>query len=155
GNDIHSPPVEHQRVAAGNLDDWGASLGLLPPEKILVIDPERGRFWFRTPPASAVWVPVYHYGFSGDIGAGTYDRRDSIETNGVISFPNGGDTEPGPVPFTVPAAPVSGVFQFTDSKTYLASGDITGITAATLQAADFQRPYIKRITGGPLEWVFK
>jgi hypothetical protein len=155
GNDIHSAPIEHQRVASGNLDDWGASLGLLPPEKTLVIDPERGRFWFRTPPTSNVWVRVYHYGFSGGTGAGTYDRRDSIKTDGVISLFNGGDTQPGPVSFAVPTAPVSGVFQFTDSKTYLASGDITGIKVATLQAADFQRPYIKRIAGGPVEWVFK
>jgi hypothetical protein len=155
GNDIHSPPVEHQRIAAGNLEDWGASLGLLPPEKTLVIDPERGRFWFPTPPTSHVWVPVYHYGFSGNLSAGTYDRRDSIETDGVITFPNGGDADPGPVPFTVPPPPVSGVFQFKDSKTYLPGGDITGIKSATLQAANFERPYVKRIAGGSVEWVFK
>ncbi|MGH9895853.1 MAG: hypothetical protein ACREA0_28480, partial [bacterium] len=46
---LHSgePTVEHQRILAGNLEDWGASLGLLPPEKVLVIDPERGRFLLR------------------------------------------------------------------------------------------------------------
>src|SRR5262249_56173226 len=64
GSSIKSRPIEHQKIVAGNLEDWGASLGLLPAEKILVIDPERGRFWFPQAPSELVWVPIYHYGFS-------------------------------------------------------------------------------------------
>lgn len=45
GLDIRAPAIEHQQIAAANLEDWGASLGMLSPEKILVVDPERGRFW--------------------------------------------------------------------------------------------------------------
>ena len=105
GPQIGSPTIEHQRIAAGNLSDWGVSLGMLPANKVVVIDPERGRFWFRTPPPpDNVWVPLYHYGFSGDIGAGTYDRRDSIETANRTLIPNGGDGQPGPVPMVVPTA---------------------------------------------------
>ena len=33
GIDKDSSPIEHQKIAAGNLEDWGASLGLLPSGK--------------------------------------------------------------------------------------------------------------------------
>ncbi|HWP41606.1 MAG TPA: hypothetical protein VNO14_00125, partial [Blastocatellia bacterium] len=150
-----SLPIEHQKIAAGNLEDWGASLGLLPAEKILVIDPEHGRFLFREPPANNVWVPLYHYGFSANIGAGTYDRRGHIIIGGVTSISNGGDNQPGSVPMSVPPAPLSGVFQFDDSKTYLPDADISGIENLTLQAGNFERPYIKRVVTGVTEWVFE
>jgi hypothetical protein len=145
GRDIAAPTIEHQRIAAGNLEDWGASLGMLSSEKTLVIDPERGRFWFPTPPPPEnVWVPVYHYSFSDRIGAGTYDRRDTIVTQ--------------PVPMNVPplpSPPLSGVLQFKDSKTYLPDGDITGIDKVTFQAANFQRPYIKRVVPAGTEWCLR
>jgi hypothetical protein len=155
GSSINSLPIEHQRIAAGNLEDWGASLGQLPAEKILVIDPERGRFWFRTLPEELVWVPVYHHGFSGNIGAGTYDRRNTVETANVISIPNGGDTQPGPIAVSVPPPPLFGVVQFDDNKTYLPDEDFVGIETLTIQAANFRRPYIKRIVAGGTEWVFE
>jgi hypothetical protein len=155
GADIRSLSIEHQRIAAGNLEDWGASLGLLPPGKVLVIDPDRGRLWFRTSPSEKVWAPVYHYGFSGNIGAGTYDRRATVVTNDVIAVANGGDSETGPVTMNVPPPPLSGVFQFDDNKTYLPDDDTTGIEALTYQAANFRRPYIKRVVGAGSEWVFE
>jgi hypothetical protein len=155
GADITSAAIEHQRIAAGNLEDWGASLGLLPAEKELVIDPERGRFWFRTPPSENVWVPVYHYGFSGSIGAGTYDRRSSILTANVTPIPNGGTGDPGPVVWSIPPSPLAGVLQFDDSKTYLPDADLTDVDELTLQAANFRRPYLKRIAGAQAEWVFR
>jgi hypothetical protein len=154
GADMGAAPLPPPRIAAGNLADWGASLGTLPPEKTLVIDPQLGRFRFLVPPVEHVWVPVYYYGFSGNIGAGTYDKRDALVTANVTAIPNGGSTDPGPVVPNVPSAPVAGVFEFEDSKTYLASGDITGIERLTLQAADFERPYVKRITPAGAEWVF-
>ncbi|MEO7653854.1 MAG: hypothetical protein ABIZ80_25640 [Bryobacteraceae bacterium] len=153
GPDSFSPSIEHQRIASGNLDDWGASLGLLPPEKTLVIDPERGRFWFRSVPADHVWAPVYHYGFSGNIGAGTYDRRATVATEGVVSFPNSA-ADPGPVTANMPPAPQLGVFQFDTNKTYLPDADIDAIESATFQAANFRRPYIKRIVPSGTEWIF-
>ena len=152
---IGSPTIEHQQIASGNLGDWGASLGMLPADKVLVIDPELGRFWFPAPPAENVWVPLYHYGFSGNIGAGTYDRRDSIETANVTLIPNGGDGQPGPVPMVVPTGPLSGVFQFDSNKTYLPDADVTGIENVTFQAANFLRPYINRVVTGGTEWVFQ
>jgi hypothetical protein len=155
GQDIGSPTIEHQRIAAGNLEDWGASLGMLPSDKTLVIDPERGRFWFRSPPTQNVWVPLYHYGFSGNIGAGSYDRRTNIVTGNVTLIPNGGDSDPGPVPLNIPAPPVSGVFQFSDNKTYLPDHDIIGVGQLTYQAANFKRPYVRRVAAGGTEWIFE
>jgi hypothetical protein len=153
GPDTSSLSIEHQRIAAGDLQDWGASLGMLTPEKILVIDPERGRLWFRTAPTDQVWVPVYHYGFSADIGAGTYDRRAFVLTSNVVEMPNGGNAAPGPIPATFPT-PRAGVFQFDDDKTYLPDSDIAGITSVTYQAANFKRPYIKRVVPAGTEWIF-
>jgi len=155
GPNIDSPTIEHQLIAAGNLEDWGASLGLLPPEKELVIDPERGRFWFRAQPAVNVWTPLYHYGFSGDIGAGIYDRRDTIDAGDVIPVPNGGDGDPGPVPLNVPTPPLLRTLQFEDNKTYTTESDFTGIDKFVLQAANFRRPYIKRIMPLGTEWIFQ
>jgi hypothetical protein len=159
GPDINAPAIEHQQIAAGNLEDWGASLGMFSAEKILVIDPERGRFWFPTQPAENVWVPVYHYGFSGIIGAGTYDRYDSIAPPDVppipTSIPNGGNSNPGSVAMDISLLTPAGVFQFEDSKTYQPNGDVTGIDKLSLQAANFERPYVKRrLAPAGTEWVF-
>jgi hypothetical protein len=148
--------VEHQRIASANLADWGASLGMLPLEKTLAIDPERGRFWFPTAPTDTdmVWVPIYHYGLSGNIGAGTYDRRNTIviNMNRVTDIP--GSNDPGPIDWTV-SSPPTGIFQFNDSKTYLPNGDIVNVNQLILQASNFQRPYLKRIVPGGIEWVFQ
>jgi hypothetical protein len=154
GPDINAPAIEHQQIAAGNLEDWGASLGMLSSEKILVIDPERGRFWFPTsPPPKNVWVPVYHYGFSGNIGAGAYDRRDTIASE-KKAIPTGGNNDPGPVAMNVSLLMPAGVFEFEDSKTYQPNGDVTGIDKLSLQAANIERPYVKRRTPTDTEWVF-
>ena len=159
-------PIPHQRIVPGNLADWGASLvdedaglSLLSSEKRLVIDPERGRFWFPSPPGDnvPVWVPIYHYGLAGNIGAGTYDRRASLEAN-ISAISTGDINDPGPIAWTVPSlAPpleVNG-FQFEDSKTYQPSGDLTlGIDRVTFQAANLQRPYVQRSGPDVTEWVF-
>ena len=99
-------------------------------------------------------MPLYHYGFSGNIGAGTYDRRGSIVVGKVTHIPDGGDSQPGPVQMTLPTPPLSGLFQFDDSKTYLPDADIAGVENLTLQADSFERPYIKREVTGGTEWVF-
>jgi hypothetical protein len=156
GPNINAPAIAHQQIAAGNLEDWGASLGMLSSEKMLVIDPERGRFWFPTQPTENVWVPVYHYGFSGGIGAGTYDRHDTIAAPNVppMSISNGGNDNPGPVAMDVSLLMPAGVFEFEDSKTYQPNGDVTGIAKLSLQAANTERPYVQRQTPTGTEWVF-
>lgn len=158
GDHKESPSVEHQAIIAGNLEDWGASLGALASGKELVINPELGRFWFLAAPTEneKVWVPIYHYGFPANIGAGSYDRREAIKKKDE-TFTNGGDTNPGPVEMEVPPSPVKGVHEFSDSKTYSPNGDVIGIDNATFQAGNFERPYVKRIVAADnerMEWVF-
>lgn len=165
GDHKESLPVEHQAIIAGNLGDWGASLGELASEKELVIDPENGRFWFLTAPTEdeKVWVPVYHYGFPANIGAGSYDRRETIKKKDE-PFPmkdepilSDGDSNPGPVSVEVPPPPLKGVYEIADSKTYRLKGDIIGIDNVTFQAGNFERPYVKRIVAADnerVEWVF-
>ena len=68
------PTVEHQQILAGNLEDWGASLGCCQ-RKRSCHRPRRGRFLLRSRATlENVLVPLYHYGFSGTIGAGVYDQ---------------------------------------------------------------------------------
>jgi hypothetical protein len=155
GPEITAPAIAHQQIAAGNLEDWGASLGTLPSETLLVIDPERGRFWFPTQPTDKVWVPLYHYGFLGQIGAGTYDRRRTLTTSSAPPVPiaNGGDNTPGPVELDVSLLIPTGVFEFGDSKTYQPNGDVLDIDKLSLQAANAERPYVQRRTQTGREWV--
>ena len=160
--DSHSgkPTFGHQQILAGNLEDWGASLGLLPPEKVLVLDPERGWFLLRAlGEAEKVFVPRYHYGFSGLIGAGAYDRRLSVAVEGVTDFGGGArdadghELDPGPIAgFSIPN---DGIHQFINNKTYLPEGNVTDIHDLTIQAANFQRPYVKSIPLSGTEWIFQ
>ena len=59
--------------------------------------------------------PHYYYGFSSEVGAGTYDRSQSVLQEGVIDF-DGGLDQPGPV--TGFSLPSTGAHQFINSKTY-------------------------------------
>src|SRR5262249_36101015 len=139
---------------------WGASLGLLPTEKDLVIDPERGRFLVRAPgEAEKIFVPLYHHGFSGPIGAGTYDRRLSVAVEGVTDFGGGAPGPEGPEPAPGPIAgfpiPNEGIHQFINNKTYLPEGNVADIHDLTIHAANFRRPYVKAIPASGTEWIFQ
>lgn len=85
---------------------------------------------------------MYHYGFSGIIGAGVYDRRNTIASENVTAIPTGGNNDRGPVAMNVSLLTPAGVFQFEDSKTYWPNGDVTGIDKLSLQAANIERPYV-------------
>lgn len=60
-----------ERIIPADLSDWQYR----PPQGKVAIDPVLGRIVFplRQLPKTGVWVS-YHYGFSGDIGGGEYDR---------------------------------------------------------------------------------
>lgn len=160
--------IPHQKIVAANLTDWGASLvdadqglSLLSPEKKVVIDPERGRFWFPFPSdedpinPESVWLPIYHYGLAGNVGAGTYERRDALKTNLEAISPENSDKNPGPLAWTVPSFIEGEGFEFKDSKTYESSDNLMlGVDGITLQSANFQRPYVRRRGTGVTEWVF-
>lgn len=124
--------VSVENTTAGNLSIW-----LVNTDKALVIDPERGRFRFTTAPDSELIVyGSYHYGFSGNIGAGTYTRSciGSLVANQVKS---GGGA------ITATDLLNDGVLQISDNKTYGPVSDKLSIRNLTLYAGNQQRPYIR------------
>ena len=130
--------VPREQIVAGNLSNWSASA----PGKRLVIDAERGRFLFLDGGVGDVTVS-YHYGFSGKIGAGTYDRRHVDETTPTSGVPPGGG------PLLEPMISDDGITQINDSATYGPISDKSSIEKATLQAANQQRPYLRLAS----DWV--
>jgi hypothetical protein len=131
--------VPAEQIVAGNLSDWSAA----PPGKALVIDPEHGRFkLLGGPPAGALSV-TYHYGFSGTIGAGAYDRRDDLVAAPAASLVGGGGA------IATADIPLSGSLEIPDSATYSPVASRFGIGDLVVQGANFQRPYL----GLNADWV--
>ena len=120
------------QIAAGDLGEWSAN----PPGKRLVIDPERGRLLFLGDAPDGDVKVTYDYGFSGEIGAGTYDRRD-VESLTPDQIHQGGGE--------IPADGIEneGVTQINDSATYSPIGSKNKVRDLTLQAANYQRPYLR------------
>lgn len=140
--DVVQIPAE--RTLAGNLSAWGAGL-TLPAGKLLMVDPVRGRFWFpNIVPPEDTQVVYYHYGFSGDLGASTHDRRASVLTTVDGTFSGGTFVAPGVW---------ANAYTFLDSATYLVA-DVTTFNNLTLQAASQQRPYLRRDEDEGTDWVF-
>jgi hypothetical protein len=154
--DESSDPLPQATIQAGNLETWALPAG---PGIEAFIDPVRGRFLLVNPPGGGdeVYAMRYHYGFSGEVGAGTYDRSQSVLQEGVTSFDPGTD-QPGPVTgFPIPA---SGAHQFTNSKTYEPdappNNTVADIEELVLQAADRERPYVTLVPGDDeVEWIFE
>lgn len=121
-------------IQSGHLENW--TINPLP-ETLLVIDPIRGRFILRGSAMSMDVTTLYHYGFSGPIGAGTYDRREVEDCEPTEDIITGG----GNIDYTEIAN--NGVTQIGDSKTYKGIDNKIAITDMTLQAANRERPYIR------------
>jgi hypothetical protein len=69
---------QRQFYRVGDLSNWKPDSTDTPSTSIIIIDPERGRLaCFTTDPPTQLEV-TYVYGFSGDIGAGTYERPDAV-----------------------------------------------------------------------------
>lgn len=143
-------------IQAGNLVEWSlpAAAGIEA-----LIDPVRGRFVLTSAPAAGdeVYAMRHCYGFSGEVGAGTYDRSQSVEQDGVTDF-DGAIDEPGPV--TGFSLPSTGVHQFINSKTYQPDAPVDNVVdnieELVLQAADRERPYITLVPGAAAtEWIFR
>jgi hypothetical protein len=165
GADNTAPVLPRERATAANLEDWGALLGLYVGKE-LAVDPPRGRFLLLQPPLAGtrVFAPVHFVGLFGPLGALTYDRRDTVKipnaTTVVHDLANGGIAVSGPVTGAILPVPATGIHQFVDSKTYEPNsppgGTYTGIDALILQAANFQRPYIRLVPdGGGNRWTFQ
>lgn len=122
-----------ERMAAGSLADWS----LAPSDVDLVIDPKLGRFKLL---AGAVRVD-HVYGFGGRLGAGGYDRRMTIEDAPDMIVPAAGPVDSTTFPVT--AGQVDGVVEISDSATYALIGTPPAIADLVVQAANFQRPYVR------------
>ena len=138
--------VAREVITSGNLSTWTA----MAPGKELVIDPERGRMLFVGAVAPAA-VPLvnYFYGFSGPIGAGTYDRSGFVLTPtlpvlSVNAAVAAADIDPGTVA-------VTGVTEFADSSTFGPAADRVGIQNTQIQGRNQQRPYLRIATNWTLD----
>lgn len=140
--------LEPTDAAAGNLLFWNETPAPEPfdPDVTVVIDPERGRMFFpHGAPTAAPTILNYFYGFSGDIGAGPYDRAGFLADGASLLASNGGAV-------TVPS---SGVRQLTDDFTYTTSGDVSVTGDLTLQVASDARPYVvNNAAPSPSAWVW-
>lgn len=115
--------------------------GLVPFNEV-TLWPERGRFKAVNGPP----LGVSHYGFSSEIGAGAYDRREHF--TGSLPAP-ALPVQTGGGLLTVPAG--SGTATMGDSLTYGASA-VAGIQKAAIVAKNETRPLIRMTPG--LEWRF-
>jgi hypothetical protein len=127
-----STVVSVENITAGNLSLWSVNTN-----KLLVIDPELGLFHFTTAPDSSLTVyGSYHYGFSGNIGAGTYTRS-------CLSSFKPDQVKSGGGAITTTELLNDGVLQISDNKTYGPVADKLSIRNTTLYAGNQQRPYIR------------
>lgn len=122
------------------------------PPNTLTIWPERGRFALDSSVESPDLRASYHYGFSSTIGAGAYDRRGPGEAPRPepVQTVRGGGSE-----LVAPLSSLagSGTVSIEDSLTYGQVSDVGGgtpIRAATIRAANRQRPVIR--VEGTSEW---
>ena len=130
-------PLPTESIIAGHLH---TPLAVLPvsPEKSLVIDPEYGRLRFLDSAAEEGVVVSYAYGFSGEVGAGPYDRRYVEEGEpGTHIAAGGGEIHAADLDH------LGGVSQLDDSKTYGPVANKNSVRDLTLQAANHQRPYLR------------
>jgi hypothetical protein len=133
-----TPFTETQKeiITAAFLPDPSWNINATP--HFLAIDAEQGRLKYINGqlPDTPLCV-TYHYGFSGDIGAGTYDRSE-VETSEptLVVLPGGGAISASEMIAT-------GVVQIEDNRTYTITSDHLFIADFTLQAANQRRPYIQ------------
>ena len=120
-----------EKIAAANLDPWPAAIN-----KDLAIDAEKGRFMFlNTPGAEQEIYIAYHYGFSGNVGAGSYERTWINQSVPAVTKNGGG---------IISAADLmnNGITEIADSKTYGPVASKAAIINLALQSANQQRPFI-------------
>jgi hypothetical protein len=130
--------VPRELVQAGNL----AAGVVEPAEKLLVIDAENGLGYFTGTTPNGI-ITSYCYGFSGPIGAGTYQRHNLA----TILAP---DERKGGGPLIGPTSGPESALEITDSATYHSIPNMTVQDHLVLQAHDQQRPYLELSN----DWTF-
>ena len=107
------------------------------PDKMLMVDAEQGRFRFTDNSTPDNLFVTYNYGFAGPCGAGFYERH--IPTD-----------KPAPKIVTdrkirmtdILDIPDPQVLQINDSLTYKIEGDLEPVRDFTIQAKNYERPFI-------------
>ena len=120
--------IASHEIVAGNLSTWADP----PEDKRLMIDPELGRLHFRGANPGNVHID-FHYGFSDDIGAGTYPRSGLPAPDFSIS--GGG---------LITGAQLDGAArtEIQDNLIYESLPDKTGISDLALQVRNGVRPFL-------------
>lgn len=74
-------PIPRHRIVVADLSRWAYR----PQGDQIAVDPKLGRISFahRSEPRAGVWV-TYHYGFSGNVGGGEYERKLRTPTDAEI-----------------------------------------------------------------------
>ena len=123
-------------TAAQIPDTW-----VLPPlSKKVAIDSEKGRFLFTNAVINKDISATYHYGFAGELGAGTYNRPCLPETEPHKIFKDGGEIKASDL---FHGNTPKYINQINDNKTYSPIGNKTAIQKFVLQAANKTRPFIR------------
>ena len=123
--------VSREKMAAGDLTAMQTAV----LNKRLQIDPQRGRFMFVGDVPDSVTVS-YHYGFTADIGAGSYNRSHVDSTAADKTHSGGGE-------ITAANLLNNGVTRIEDSATYGPVGSKTSMQNMVFIAANNQRPYVE------------
>jgi hypothetical protein len=148
GADNEDPTlVSAEELQVGNLAGWGATwtfstvFDTVRPDKKLVVDPERGTVISQSTDDDddLLIARVYHYGFPGEVGAGTYDRRGSIVAGSEVH--DGGGHAVGRVPLTLD--PVNRpIEELPNDKTYEVAANLSGVGDFRVQASNLTRPHV-------------
>jgi hypothetical protein len=136
-------PVARELIVGGDLETFTANIAGVPKE--WVIDPKRGRLLWVGGGAAPQPVLSYHYGFSADIGAGGYDRADSVTAAITRAISGGGAIQTAaPGPNFLPPGGVNGdVAEVLDSANYTPIDNRDQITQLEFRAANRTRPYLR------------
>ncbi len=114
--------VPRESIVVADLSDWS----YLPRRGTVAVDPELGRMRFAEDetPKQGVWV-YYHYGFSADIGGGTYPRpilQPAAEPFAYFRVNKGGELESIEAALhrwrSEPSPPLRAVIEIADNAVY-------------------------------------
>ena len=122
--------VSKEHISAANL----SAVVTAVTDKRLQIDPDNGRLLFIGDAPSTPLV-TYHYGYSAEIGAGTYDRN-LIDTLDIDINVSGGG------PLDASELDNDSVTQIDDNLTYRPISDKLAVRNMAVVAANQQRPYL-------------
>ena len=143
-------PVARELVVGGDLEAFTATGAGVAKEWL--VDPKRGRLLFAGAGAAPQPIVCYHYGFSGPMGAGSYDRSRFlnrprtrfIQSSDGPAIQTAAAGNPNFLPSgSQPPLPITrDVAEILDSGTYTPIDDRNQITQLEFRAANRTRPYL-------------